>query len=195
LTVTAKWLVPRVAGFQQAHPDIDLHLHASDLVVDLNANPVDLAIRYGTGPYPGLIAEPLLADRFAPVANPVLGIRTCEDLQQATLIHFDWKRADNANPTWPGWFRAAGMDAPESVSRLTFSDESHAIQAAVAGQGAALLSLVLVADELAAGHLVQPFGPTIEGMTYHLVEPSDRPRSAQVTAARHWLLSELRGSA
>lgn len=188
---TAKWLVPRVARFQQAHPDTDLQLHASDAVVDLNANAADLAIRYGYGPYPGLIAEPLLADCFAPVVNPALGIRTPEDLRQATLIHFAWKRVDPLNPTWAGWFRAVGSEMPQSVSQLTFSDESHAIQAAVAGQGAALLSLALVADELAAGRLVQPFGPTIQGMTYHLVEPSDRLRTPQAAAARNWLLSEI----
>lgn len=189
---TAKWLVPRVACFQQAHPDIDLQLHASDAVVDLNAKAADMAIRYGCGPYPGLIAEPLLADSFAPVVNPSLGVLTLEDLRQATLIHFAWKRIDPVNPTWSGWFRAAHSEMPQSGSQLTFSDESHAIQAAVAGQGAALLSLALVADELAAGRLVQPFGPTIQGMTYHLVEPGGCSRTPQAAAARDWLLSEIK---
>lgn len=188
---TARWLVPRVSRFQDAHPDIDLQLHASDAVVDLNANAIDLAVRYGYGPYPGLTAETLLADRFAPVANPVLGIQCPEDLDHATLIHFDWRRPDPANPTWANWFRAAGGELPQSASQLTFSDESHAIQAAVAGQGAALLSLALVADELAAGRLVQLFEPTIPGMTYHLVEPGDRPRTPPAAAARDWLLSEI----
>jgi LysR family glycine cleavage system transcriptional activator len=77
---------------------------------------------------------------------------------------------------------------------MTFSDESHAIQAAVAGQGVALLSVVLVADELAAGNLVQPFETTIPGMVYHLVEPSDRARTPQIKAVRDWLLSELASS-
>lgn len=110
---------------------------------------------------------------------------------ESYLIHFAWKRIDPVNPTWSGWFRAAGSGMPQSGSQLTFSDESHAIQAAVAGQGAALLSLALVADELAAGRLVQPFGPTMLGMTYHLVEPSDWPHTPQAAAARDWLLSEL----
>lgn len=191
MAFTAKWLVPRVARFQQAHPDIDLQLHASDTVVDLNANVADLAIRYGHGHHAGLIAEPLLTDCFAPVVNPALGVRTPEDLRQTPLIHFVWKRVDPANPTWVSWFQVAGREMPQPVSQLTFSDESHAIQAAVAGQGAALLSLTLVADELAAGRLVQPFGPIVRGMTYYLVEPSDRHRTLQAAAARDWLLSEI----
>jgi LysR family transcriptional regulator, glycine cleavage system transcriptional activator len=188
---TSKWLVPRVALFQQAHPDIDLQFHASNQVVDLAAGTADLAIRYGHGPYPGLISEPLLADRFAPVANPSLAIRTSEDLRRASLLHFEWTRADPANPTWALWFRAAGIEPPSTAPQVTFSDEGHAIQAAVAGQGVALLSLVLVADELTAGNLVQPFAHTIGGMTYHLVEPGDRPRTFQVERVRGWLLSEI----
>lgn len=186
---SAKWLLPRMAHFQKAHPEIDLQLHASDEAVDLNANAVDIAIRYGTGPYPGLIAEPLFTDRFAPVANPALKVKTYDDLKRAAFIHFAWRRVHPANPTWRGWFRAAGL-SPLSSSQFSFSDESHAIQATVAGQGIALLSLALVADEIAAGRLVQPFGPELQGMTYHLVEPSDRPRTSQIAAAREWLLTE-----
>ncbi|WP_197062183.1 MULTISPECIES: LysR family transcriptional regulator [unclassified Serratia (in: enterobacteria)] len=44
-----KWLVPRLASFQEAYPDIDLHIHASNTPVDLNAGTADLAIRYGQG--------------------------------------------------------------------------------------------------------------------------------------------------
>jgi LysR family glycine cleavage system transcriptional activator len=188
---TSKWLVPRVAQFQRAHPDIDLQFHASNQVVDLSAGTADLAVRYGYGPYSGLISEPLLTDRFAPVANPSLAIRTPEDLGRVSLLHFEWKRADPNNPTWALWFRAAGLEPPSKAPQVTFSDVSHAIQAAVAGQGVALLSLVLVADELAAGNLVLPFEQTIGGMTYHLVEPSDRPRTSQVESVRSWLLSEI----
>jgi len=61
----------------------------------------------------------------------------------------------------------------------------------VAGQGVALLSLSLVADELAAGRLVQPFGPVVEGLTYHLLTVADRPMSPVVTAAANWLRAEI----
>jgi LysR family glycine cleavage system transcriptional activator len=188
---TAKWLVPKVTRFQARHPDIDLQLHASDAAVDLGSNAIDLAIRYGRGPYPGLRAEVMLTDRFAPVVNPGLGVRNPDDLDRVPLIHFEWHRLDPANPTWAGWFAAAGRIAREPKSQLRFSDESHAIQAAVAGQGVALLSLSLVADELAAGRLVQPFGPVVEGLTYHLLTAADRPMGPVVTAAANWLRAEI----
>ncbi|GAA3095903.1 LysR substrate-binding domain-containing protein [Rhizobium viscosum] len=188
---TAKWLVPRVARFHALHPDIDLQLHASDEAVELAESSVDIAIRYGRGPYPGLSAEVMFADDFAPVANPRFGALDIGNLGTVPLIHFQWRRNHPLNPTWERWYSAAGLVRPPPQGQLHFSDESHAIQAAVAGQGIALLSLALVRDELAAGHLVQPFGPTVPGHTYHLVTNTDPPPGASVRAAADWLRAEV----
>jgi LysR family glycine cleavage system transcriptional activator len=188
---TAKWLVPRVARFHALHPDIDLQLHASDEAVGLADNGVDIAIRYGRGPYPGLSAEVMFADDFAPVANPLFGALSIEDLSRVPLIHFQWRRNHPLNPTWERWYSAAGIVRSQPQGQLYFSDESHAVQAAVAGQGIALLSLALVRDELQAGHLVQPFGPTVPGHTYHMVMNIDPPPGASVPAAAEWLRAEI----
>lgn len=191
---TANWLVPRMRRFHELHPDIDLHLQASDEVVDLVAAGVDIAIRYGSGPYASVCAEILFADRFAPVAHPTLGITSAADLDKVTLIHFQWKKAQPLNPTWERWFAEARLPPLASAGQVHFSDEGHAIQAAVAGQGIALLSLALVEHEIAAGRLVQPFGPTIPGHTYHLVTRSDRAPGPHVNAVADWLRSEARSS-
>lgn len=185
---TARWLLPRVATFRSQHPDIDLQLHASDEVVDLSRTGIDIAIRYGDGPYPGLAAEELFADSFAPVANPLLKIQSATDLAAVTLIEFPWLRPHPGNPTWERWFAAAGM--PMQVPpQLRFSDESHAIQATVAGQGVALASLTLVIDDISTGRLVQPFGPTLPGHCYHLLVPEGSISSA-AAAAVEWLRQE-----
>lgn len=191
---TANWLVPRMHRFHALQPEIDLHLQASDQVVDLVDAGVDIAIRYGTGPYATVAAEILFADRFAPVVNPKLGVESPADLDKVTLIHFQWNKAHPLNPTWERWFAAARQAGPAAAGQLRFSDEGHAIQAAVAGQGIALLSLVLVEHELASGRLVQPFGPIIAGHTYHLVMRSDRPPGPSVSAVADWLRSEARSS-
>lgn len=187
---TVKWLVPRMADFRLAHPGIDLQLQASDDVVDLRSTAVDIAIRYGRGPYPGLVTTPLFADRFAPVANPRLGVTSVEDLARVPLICFDWKRQQAENPTWERWFAEAGVAPEPSAGQLRFSDEGHAIQAAVAGHGIALVSQALIADELAAGHLVRPFGPSIDGHTYHLAVSNERAPSGSAEAVMTWLQSQ-----
>ncbi|KTE07902.1 LysR substrate-binding domain-containing protein [Sphingopyxis sp. H115] len=183
---TARWLVPRVNAFRALHPDIDLQLQASDQLVDLERAGVDIAIRYGAGPYPDFSVTPLFADRFAPVLNPMLRIAAVAD---GPRIDFEWRRRHPDNPTWSRWFAEAGLPEPAEPAQLRFSDESHAIQAAVAGQGIALVSLALVEAELAAGQLVQPFGPTISAFRHHLlVRKGDV--SAEISAARDWLLAE-----
>lgn len=194
IAFTARWLVPRVARFQLLHPDIDLQLHASDEPVDLVSSGADLAIRYGTGPYPGLDAQLLFADEFAPVANPMLGVSTPADLARVPLIEFEWRRPSSDNPTWARWFAAAGLPEAPGQARLRFSEESHAIQAAVAAQGVALVSLALIEDELSAGRLARLFGPPLPGYANHLLRRADSASTpaVAVAAAAGWLLSEAR---
>lgn len=187
---TAKWLLPRLPDFRDAHPHIDLRLHAADEAIDLRS--VDIAIRYGRGPYPGSLAEPLLTDRFAPMANPRLAVASISDLARVPLIEFDWKHAHPDNATWQRWFSMAGLQWPTSARVLRLSDESHAIQAAVAGHGVAMLSQALISDELREGHLTQPFESTLPSHTYHLVTNATRTPSTDAVAVAAWLRSHAR---
>jgi LysR family glycine cleavage system transcriptional activator len=182
----AKWLLPRIADFQARHPHIDLRLHASTAVVDLQRGAADLALRYGPGPYPGLHSEALLHDRFSPVASPVLGLRTKRELARVPLIHFEWQHPHASPPVWAAWLQAARLRGVDLQGGLHFSDESHAIQAAVAGRGVALCSEVLVAEELRQGLLVQPFGPSLPGFTYHLVHRREKLSEAAASVVS-WL--------
>ena len=183
----AKWLVPRLGAFQARHPGIDLHVHASTTPVDLDAGTVDLAIRYGRGRYPGVDARLLLRDRFAAVASPSLRAASRPDPARWPLIHFEWRRQLPADLGWSAWARAAGRPLPEPPAGVRYSEESHAIQAAVAGQGVALLSLVLVEEELRLGLLRVLAGPVLEGLSYHLLKSARRPPSDAVSAVEAWL--------
>ncbi len=187
----AKWLIPRIGRFQKHYPDIDLQLHTSNEPVSLSDGNVDFPIRYGEGPYPRCETEKMFTDDFCPVVNPKLGVKRLSDFRKIPLIHFEWKRRHPHNPSWERWFAQAGIVQPSSPTELRFSDESHAIQAAVAAQGIALVSLALVADELEAGQLVQPFPQVISGHTYHIVRSADAPetprlRQLSIGCARRW---------
>lgn len=182
-----KWLVPRLPAFQAAHPDIDLHVHASNTPVDLNAGIADLAIRYGHGRYPDTTARLLREDRFAPVASPVLLQTLRKDVSRWPLIHFDWHRPLPVDLTWSAWARKAGHNPAGLASGTRYSEESHAIQAAVAGQGVALLSLLLVEEELRMGLLRVAAEPVLDGMAYHVLKAAGRPEPAAVTAVEEWL--------
>ncbi|SAI70288.1 LysR family transcriptional regulator [Bordetella ansorpii] len=186
----ARWLVPRLAAFQADHPGMDLRVLASNDPVDLHGGTADLAIRYGTGAYPGLRATLLMRDRYAPVASPHLKIRRAADVRRHALIHFDWHRKLPVDLTWAEWARVARQPGIDVSAGIRYSDESHAIQGAVAGQGVALLSLALVQEELKLGLLRAPIGPALEGMAYYVVRPAQGPRSAAAAAVERWLLKE-----
>jgi LysR family glycine cleavage system transcriptional activator len=190
---TAKLLVPRAGSFRTRHPGWDLRLHASDDVVDLHAGEADAGVRYGRGRYPGLVTLPLLTDSFAPVCSPHLPVRKPEDLVAATLIHFEWSAATAklGMATWARWNERARISRLEAESGITFNDESSAIQATIAGQGVALLSLTLVAAELASGALIQPFGPVLKGGRHDFVYPIGADERPAIAVLRDWVLAEF----
>ncbi len=191
----ARWLVPRLGDFAAAEPDIGLHVHASDESVDLRRERVDLAVRYGRGRYPGLHSERLLPGRFAPVCSPSLGIRAPDDLARHPMIGFTWRVRHAGTPDWPRWVREAGLSDATLQPGPMFSDEAHAIQAAIAGQGVALASLALVADELAQGLLEVPFGPLLDADDFHLVWMPAASSSPALLRVRAWLQAQARGLA
>lgn len=186
----AKWLVPRLAAFQAQHPTIDIHVHASNRPVDLNAGTIDIAIRYGLGRYPGMKSTLLLQDRFAPVASPSLGVASAEDLGRRTLIHFDWEQPLPIELTWAAWARAAQRSELNTDAGIRYSDESHAIQAAVAGQGVALLSLVLIEQELKLGLLESRLEPVLDGLAYYIVRPERAAHDSVAPIVEAWLIEQ-----
>jgi LysR family glycine cleavage system transcriptional activator len=185
----SKWLVPRLASFQMNYPDIDLNVHASTAPVDLHAGDVDLAIRYGLGRYPGLTSTLLLEDRYAPIASPALKVRHAKEIRSRRLIHFDWQQPLPVDLTWSAWFRLAGLKQAKADAGVRYSEESHAIQAAVAGQGVALLSLILVEEELKLGLLEANVEPHLEGLAYYIVRSPRAALSPAAATVEAWLFA------
>ncbi|WP_455405294.1 LysR substrate-binding domain-containing protein [Rhodopseudomonas parapalustris] len=182
----ARRLLPALGAFRLTYPAFDLRLHAADELIDLQSGLADIAVRYGPGPFPGLVAEPLLSERFGILCSPRLGLSGPDDLREAVLIHTEWKRPGMA-PDWKRWTRLAGMTGLPIGEGPRFTDDGHALQAAVAGHGVAIASLILAKPEIEAGLLVQPFGPDIAGETYHIVATPENMACADVQAVREWL--------
>jgi LysR family transcriptional regulator, glycine cleavage system transcriptional activator len=188
MAFASRWLLKRLERFAAAHPGIALHLHTSDAPVDLQGGAAHLAIRYGPGNAPGLHSIPLIPSLFGVVCAPAVRLGALADLARVPLIGFEWFRRDAATPDWPFWFEHAGiLPVPR---QLHFSDEVHAIQAAIAGQGVALVNLALVAEELRTGMLRQAFGPELPGHPFHLVWAAARDGDPDIAVVRDWLLGE-----
>lgn len=185
-----RWLVPRLSSFQQAHPEIHLRIDATTNVVDLDRSDIDLAIRMGSGTWPNVHAELLLAQEVFPVCAPALAekLKVPADIVKLPVI-----ADENTMFSWDRWFEKAGVAKPSFVpAGPSFTDPILGIDAAVAGQGVTLAWPILAADHLAAGRLVAPFGITAtSGLGYHLVTSLAKRPGKKVSVFRAWLVREV----
>jgi len=201
-TFAAKWLVPRIETFNEQYPEIELRLDAAKRVVDLDREDVDAAIRFGTGREKGLEAWPLFddPDEIFPVCAPDLlsgpyALSRPEDLAHHVLLHADWKVGGTTWPNWPAWLAAAGVNEVDGSRGPRLTTWGMAIQSARAGQGVALGSRLLVADELRSGELVRPFDTVLHApdkLGFYLVCPEAAAARPKVRSFCEWLLAVCR---
>jgi LysR family glycine cleavage system transcriptional activator len=189
-SLAARWLVPRVGGFLDAHPQIDLRLVATERPVDFTRESLDLGIRWGYGRWAGLVSEKLMEDECFPVCSPTLLPRrrrlALADLARLTLLH------DDSPDDWRRWLRAAGAAGIDAERGHVLTDASLTMQLAVAGRGIALGRRVLVQGELAAGLLVRPFAVSIPSEpAYYLVSSPPTADLPRVRAFRDWLFDQV----
>jgi len=195
-SLASKWLVPRLDRFQEAHPEIDVWVSADMDVVDFAVDDVDLAIRYGSGRYPGLVIDHLMAEKIVPVCSPQLltsehPLKSPQDLVHHTLLHDSSPDKDENCPNWPMWLKAAGVCHKQGERGLKFNQSSLVIEAAVAGKGVALAKSALALADLEAARLVIPFDlttPTDFG--YYIVHPPSKSSSQAVKLFTAWLKEE-----
>ena len=191
----AKWLVPRLGRFEAAHPEVDVWLSAGLELVDFTSGEVDLAIRYGTGRYPGLEVSRLLGETVSPVVSPRLleevPLHDLADLSRHVLLHDGSPDADDSCPDWSMWLAARGVKGVDGARGPRFNQSSLVIEAAVNGRGAALAKQTLAQADLDAGRLAVPFDiATAVDFAYYIVHPKAKGRLSQVKAFVAWLLAE-----
>ncbi|WP_299619491.1 transcriptional regulator GcvA [Pelagibius sp.] len=187
----AKWLVHRMAGFQALQPDLDVRLSSSNALTNFGEDDIDVAVRFGGGSWPGVSATRLMTTELFPVCSPALlhgprPLKQPEDLQHHTMLRL-------MSPEWIKWLKAAGLETLAQRRGPQFSDAGLMMQAAIEGQGVALGQWVLVADDLAAGRLVEPFDLRVPSDgAYYLVTPPGAEARPKVKVFCDWLETEAR---
>ena len=200
-TFATKWLLQRLPAFSRRYPDIDVRLDASLELRDFDRDGIDLSIRLGLGEYPGLYTARVFGEEVSPVCSPALlrgahPLRRPEDLCHHRLVHVDWGDMTVGSPDWPMWIRAAGIDGVNFKHGPRFTVETMAIEAAINGDGVALISHSAVARDLQAGRLVRPFDLALAtDLAYWLVCPHRHLRRAEVRVFCDWLLEEAASGA
>ncbi len=186
----AAWLTPRLAGFLQRHPDIELRLIQRIEDIDFAREEVDLAVRFGVeGQWPEHETEPLLTAPLTPVCSPALlagtkSIRALEDLTDFVLL--DVPRLN----LWAQWTNASSADL-DFQSGTIIDDYNVLLSAAVDGQGVALGIKGLIDEYLETARLVQLFDTYQETeLNYFLVYPRGTMHHPEVKAFYDWLSEE-----
>jgi len=193
-----KWLVQRLHRFQEKWPEIDVRISATDAMIDLTRGDFDIAIRYGTGRYPGLDVELLLENEVFPVCSPELldngpPIDRPADLLRHALIHDQAVDRDPLAPTWSMWLKAAGVgEAPHSPG-LSVSTNHLALEAAIGGHGVTLANSTIAEADLVGGRLIRLFSLSLPDLfAFWIVSAPGALERPKVRAFRDWLRQEAK---
>lgn len=187
----SRWLMPRLIRFMDAHPKIEVNVIAATALADFGTDEVDIAIRFGVGPWPPLACERFLDDEYFPVASPRLNRgklpKNPRELMRMGIIRED-------RDYWGEWFDAADVPIAEAlaVRGPIFNDSTFALQAAARGEGIALARRSIVGEDLERGTLKRLFDIAVPSRErYWFVCPKETAGMAKVKAFKAWLLAEL----
>ena len=185
-TFAVGWLLPRLPDFQEKYPFIDIRLSTNNNRVDMAAEGLDYAIRFGNGAWHGIEAVPLFEAPHSVLCVPEIADRLREpaDLLNETLLRS--YRADE----WTSWFAAAGVSPPAPLLKGIVFDSSLAMmEAALQGAGVALCPPLMFSRLLANGSIQQPFDVHCSMGSYWLTRFKSRYETTAMTIFRDWILS------
>lgn len=189
-TFVSNWLAVHLGAFQLMHPNLAVKVDASNHLVDLLREDLDIGIRTGNGKWPGLSAHYLFKTDYTPMLSPRLaesvgGINRPEDLYKVTLLCAE-------DPWWKKWFEAAGatFDPDRVKPGPNLGSQAYDAMAALTDQGAAILTQHIHGIFVARGQLIQPFEATgSDGDGYWLVHAESRRNAPKIKAFRDWILA------
>lgn len=206
----AKWLVPRLQGFSQKYPEIDMQLSSDEiLITDLTegrldewfrSEQADLMIRFGDRSYSGYQVDKLFDVVAVPLCSPELRdkgehpLRTPEDLRHHTLLHDD--TGYTRRPTWQQWMSMVGVEGIDASRGLHFNQVLLVMGAAIDGQGVGLSMEALAKRDIERGLLCVPFEGEEYRMpldaAYHVIRPINTRKRETVDLFVEWLMEEAK---
>ena len=193
-TFAAKWLVPRLAHFNELYPELNVRIDASLSLVDFEREGVHIGIRLGAGEYPSMRSDWFMDEDVILAFSPLLmegphPLATPEALKHHRLLHVDWGGIRNP-PSFDQWLKLAGVEGVDVRRGDSFTVENLAIQVAISGGGVVLVSKLSVEEDLGAGRLIAPFDISLATEAYWIVTPERLAERPKIVAFRNWLFEE-----
>lgn len=184
--LATRWLIPQLDDIRAAISSGEVLLRAVDHFPDFARGEADLMIGFGDFDNLPDRAIPLAQPRMFPVASPEWLAKygtpaTLQDLTKLPLIHED------SYTQWSQWLHAAGIETDGALTGPRLWDANLGFDAALAGQGVALTSNLMVAREVKDGRLVELFDTNIRVGGYFLQTAGTNWQDARIVRFRHWL--------
>ncbi|MHA6203090.1 LysR family transcriptional regulator [Dyella soli] len=196
VSLLARWMIPRLERLIADLPGLALHLRPQEAPVDDALAGLDAAVLAGEPPWPAAWqAYPLARERVGPVVSPSfaqahgLAARGPEVLLQLPLLH-----TLSRPGAWSSWAKSTGLAEPATHPAHGYPHLYHLLEAAVAGRGVAIAPAHLVADDLASGRLIAPWGFQDTAAQWVLATPARLPAERSATLAA-WLKREFEAPA
>jgi LysR family glycine cleavage system transcriptional activator len=208
----ARWLMPRLHRFLEAHPATDVRISArlrqaaegsrrgavaERATVDTWLADSDVAILYGRGDYPGFQVDKLFTLTITPICSPRLitdpehPLLRPDDLRHQLLLHDDTGDLYDGVSFWEVWLKAAGVEDVDLSRGAHFSHAVLAFEAAIEGHGVVATMPLLAESDLHSARLVTPFALRVPlQSSYYLVCAESVAKRRDVAAFREWLLAE-----
>jgi DNA-binding transcriptional LysR family regulator len=169
-TFSRQILLPRLALFRHAYPEVELTLQVAIPLLDVKAEEADIEVRYGTGPYTGVEQVRILGDEVVPCCSPDYlhefgpfgEFDKLAEVSRARLIRSPLE-------PWSTWFKAVGLAQPEPREGSQFNDVGLMCDAAAAGFGVTLMRLKLGHEWLDSGRLVRLSPRQVASPNHHFL--------------------------
>jgi LysR family glycine cleavage system transcriptional activator len=191
---SANWLGPRLKKFARQHAGLELQLHLTIQRIDFSGQ-IELAVKWGTGHWPGFAAERLMQLHFTPMCSPALlaaggRMRSPAELSRHTLLH------DRNHAGWLAWLKMAAVAGFDARLGHVIDDTNVLTQAAIDGHGVALCALELTDRARRRRDLVAPFRDLtlVPEEAYYLLTRRGPRLSPPAQSFMRWLLDEAGAS-
>jgi DNA-binding transcriptional LysR family regulator len=192
-SILARWMIPRLQALQRDLPALTLHLSAHEGAFAADLDGLDAALLLGEAPWPANWRVHVLApERIGPVLSPALPQAAALAAgTPAALLRQPLLQTASRPQAWPAWAQRQGVDPATLRYGTGFEHLYYLLEAALAGIGVAIAPQPLVADDLASGRLLAPWGFVDTGGQWALCTRREQ-QDPRVEALAGWLAGELR---
>jgi LysR family glycine cleavage system transcriptional activator len=189
----ARWLLPRMPRLERSYPGLEVSIVVDQKLTDLQGSDIDIAIRMGRGPWPGLHCEALMDEALYPVMSPRLFEASGRPTRPADLLDARLLHDRDPSTSWEAWRQAYGPASLDATTGPRFASSDLVLRAAAQSQGVALARHRLAFDDIVSGALVRPL-ENVE-LTLHSAYWIVRPAGRRVRSSASTVISWLREQA